>query len=164
MSRHLSESKGVGPHTSVAELNIECRPCSIAERSPYSVVVVESNRVADRKQFRLLAHVDEVFLVGEFGRMHSDDESPRSRYLSAQARRYGSALKLLMQECVQKFTRTTLPYRSSGRSGRSNWRAEQERPIAHVSKRTSDQHLSTDPMPKYRRHHRTIDSRRPTDR
>lgn len=35
------------------------------------------------------------FLVGEFGRMHSDDESQRPRYLSAQARRYGSALKLL---------------------------------------------------------------------
>jgi len=64
------------PYPSVGADEVERRPCLVVERPPDPEVVVDRDGMGDAERGDRLAHVGEVFLEGELGRVHADDHEP----------------------------------------------------------------------------------------
>jgi hypothetical protein len=64
------------PDTPVAIDEVDGRPVVVLERPPDGEVVVDHDRVADAQFGGGAAHVVEVVLEPELGRVHADDDEP----------------------------------------------------------------------------------------
>ena len=60
----------------VAVDQVERRPVVVVERPPDRELVVDHDRVADAQLAHRAAHVVEVVLEAELGRVHADDDQP----------------------------------------------------------------------------------------
>ena len=66
----------VEPDTPVAIDEVDSRPVVVLERPPDGEVVIDDDRVTDAEFACRAAHVLEVVLEPELGRMHADDDEP----------------------------------------------------------------------------------------
>ena len=55
---------------------VERRPIFVVERAPYRIVAVDRDRIVDPHVLRGPAHVVDVVLEGELGRVHADHHQP----------------------------------------------------------------------------------------